>query len=72
MNAIILLLLIIFLKFIQYIRKAFRNVEKSIEVSFQFKDDDDGFIELCFDDEKCPKGWSVRPHQDPTRVSIEY
>ncbi|XP_019854499.1 PREDICTED: uncharacterized protein LOC105313471 [Amphimedon queenslandica] len=52
---------------IEYIRKAFRNVEKSIEVSFQFKDDD-GFIELCFDDEKCPKGWSVRPHQDPTRV----
>ncbi|XP_019854498.1 PREDICTED: uncharacterized protein LOC105313470 [Amphimedon queenslandica] len=52
---------------IEYIRKAFRNVEKSIEVSFQFKDED-GFIELCFDDEKCPKGWSVRPHQDPTRV----
>lgn len=51
----------------QYIKKAFRNVERSIEVSFQFKDDD-GFIELCFDDEKCPKGWSVRPHQDPTRV----
>uniref|UniRef100_A0A1X7T9G4 ZU5 domain-containing protein n=1 Tax=Amphimedon queenslandica TaxID=400682 RepID=A0A1X7T9G4_AMPQE len=51
---------------IEYIKKAFRNVEKSIEVSFQFKDDD-GFIKLCFDGQ-CPRGWSVRPHQDPTRV----
>ena len=59
-----------------------RNIDDcSIEVSFKFEDPD-GFIELCFHCKKSMdgqtaeegdgtsdfKGWSIRPHQDPTRV----
>ncbi|XP_019857273.1 PREDICTED: uncharacterized protein LOC109585588 [Amphimedon queenslandica] len=52
-----------------HINKFKKVDEESIEISFQFKDNDDGFIELCFNDEHCPKGWSVRPHQPPLKVS---
>ena len=48
--------------------KKFKNFEENLEISFQFEDCD-GFIELHFDDKQIPKGWSVRPHQHPSRVN---
>ena len=55
------------------------DVEHSTQIPFQFEDPN-GFIELCFDakdrqatDAKqrdcSTKGWSVRPHQNPLKVS---
>ena len=55
------------------------DVEYSTQIPFQFEDTD-GFIELCFDAEDrqttdarqrdcSTKGWLVRPHRSPSRVS---
>ena len=49
----------------------FENAEQSSQIPFKFEDED-GFIELCFDAEQCAKGWAVRPRETPTRVSIAY
>ena len=49
----------------------FENAEQSSQIPFMFEDED-GFIELCFDAEQCAKGWAVRPRETPTRVSIAY
>ena len=68
--------------FIQYIHRTFdliESVECNVQICFQFEVTD-GFIELLLaremdgeeeintDDDF--KGWSIRPHQKPTRVSI--
>ncbi|XP_019856879.1 PREDICTED: uncharacterized protein LOC105314149 [Amphimedon queenslandica] len=53
---------------IEHIKKEFKSSEEYMEISFQFEDYD-GCIELCFNDKECPKGWSVRPRQKPSKVS---
>lgn len=59
----------IIFELLQHINKFKKVDEESIEISFQFKNND-GFIELCFNDKHCPKGWSVTPHQPPLKVRI--
>uniref|UniRef100_A0A1X7TZP2 ZU5 domain-containing protein n=1 Tax=Amphimedon queenslandica TaxID=400682 RepID=A0A1X7TZP2_AMPQE len=53
---------------IEHIKKEFKSSKEYMEIYFQFKDYD-GYIELCFNDKKCSKGWSVRPYQKPSKVS---
>ena len=50
------------------IHKKIQNCNLGSEISFTFKDVD-GYIELCFDTVQCTKGWSVIPHEVPTKVS---
>ena len=48
------------------------NAQQSSQIPFMFEDED-RFIELCFDAEQCAKGCMVaRPRETPTRVSIAY
>ena len=68
----------------QYISQTFNCNEQTVPAHFQFQDTA-GFIELCFFTNKalneqsgeegegtshCINGWSIRPHQKPTRVSM--
>ena len=53
------------------ILKVFENAQQSSQIPFMFEDED-RFIELCFDAEQCAKGWVARPRETPTRVSIAY
>ena len=39
------------------------------QIFFNFKEIN-GFLELHLNTDHCSKGWSIRPHQKPTGVSI--
>ena len=56
----------------QYIRATFNNVQIGSLVSFIFEEFG-GYIELnmhAADDHYTARGWSVLPHEFPTRVSM--
>ncbi|XP_019857992.1 PREDICTED: uncharacterized protein LOC109586177 isoform X2 [Amphimedon queenslandica] len=53
---------------VEHIKKVFKSFEENMEIAFEFENCHDGCIELQLDDRKCPKGWSVRPHQKPSKV----
>ena len=50
------------------IHKEIKKFNLGSKITFNFEDDD-GYIELCFDTVKFTKGWSVIPNEVPTRVS---
>ena len=51
-----------------------QNMEPDVELIFEFKDNNDGYIEFDLK-EDCYKnfiGWSVSKHKDPLKVNLHF
>ena len=55
--------------FLQYICIAFKNAERGSHTSFQFKEDNNGYVELKIVPNQEEEGWSVIPSEEPLKVS---